>query len=527
MNDKIKRQVAEMTLEQKVGQLFLVGFEDVDVSDEELKLFKECHFGNYMYFARNIDNHDQVRKLSKRLNDISMEITGLSPFIALDQEGGMVARIHNGCTVFPSSMAITAAGMEDKMQEYGRMAGEELHRMGINMNFAPCLDINNNPENPVIGIRSFSDKPEVVAQMGVDYGLGLQSAGVAAVGKHFPGHGDTAVDSHLGLPVINYDRERLGKVELVPFKAAIEKGLASLMSAHILFSSIDDSGLPGTLSPYIINDFLRGELGFGGVVITDSLGMKAVEKKYGTPRSAAMAVKAGADLLCICVGVDIMRDAYKAVLDAVASGEITKEQIDQAVGRILSCKAQYPYEYFEDSKAVYPQNEALADEMGQRSITLMRDAKGYMPITGKRNLIISPAPIRASLIDDDRKYSKVSFAEYAEVEMGGKGVTIDVDPDAETINQIVAMAKDYDTVIMASYNAKLFPKQAELVNRLHDVADRLVTVSLRIPYDIQAYDAVDCNIAAYEYTTRSIRNVVKVLKGDLKPVGQLPVDMGE
>ncbi len=527
MNDRIREQVANMSLEEKVGQLFLVGFEDVDVSDEELALFEECYFGNYMYFARNIDNHDQVRKLSKRLYDISKKVTGLPPFIALDQEGGMVARIHNGATVFPSNMAITAAGMEDKMREYGRMAGEELHRMGINMNFAPCLDINNNPNNPVIGIRSYSDKPEVVAKMGVDYALGLQSAKVAAVGKHFPGHGDTAVDSHLGLPVIKYDMERLENIELVPFKAAIENGMASFMSAHILFESIDDSGLPGTLSPYIITDFLREKLGFEGLVITDSLGMKAVEKKYGTPRSAAMAVKAGADLLCICIDRDIMRESHKAVMDAVTSGEITMEQIDRAVTNILVHKEKYLYEYFEDSKAVYPENEALADEIGQRSITLMRDRKGYLPVKGENNLIISPAPIRASLIDDDRKYSKVSFAEYAEAELGGKGLTIEVNPDEETVDKIVAMAKNYETIIVASYNAKLFDNQSEIVRRLYSIGCKLITVSLRIPYDIQSYNNVDCNIAAYEYTTRSIRNVVKVLKGELEPVGKLPVKIEE
>ena len=468
-----------------------------------------------------------MAKLSRSLQEIAKKNCDIPAFITIDQEGGMVARVYSGATHFPTNMAITASNNIDKVYEMGEMVGKELLTMGINVNLAPVLDVNNNPQNPVIGIRAYSDKPEQVATMGVDYIKGLQSAGVLAVAKHFPGHGDVKVDSHLELPVIEHSMNRLEEIELVPFRAAISAGVSSIMSAHVVFPSVDDSGLPATLSPKILTEFLRGSLNFEGLILTDGMQMEAIKTYYGIERGSVLAIKAGADLLCMTGTHEDNHLAFEAVKKAVIEGEIPFKRIDDAFDKILHYKSQYQlsfkYTATEDLIESYPIHEQLADKISRESITLVRDADNLLPIpNSNRVLAISTLPIRANLAENSTVVLE-SFAEVLAKKTGGAYREIEVSISEEAIAELVTVATEFDTIVVATYNAILNQQQGALVEQLHHAGLKVVVVALRLPYDAQIIPKQVAFIAGFEYTKRSIHNVCSCLVGELPFVGVMPV----
>src|SRR5215208_4740879 len=249
-----------LTLEQKIGQLMIIGFDGTEANSDLLEMISEYHVGGVILFARNVQSPRQVAGLTNKLQRTAIESGHPGLFIAIDQEGGRVTRLteDKGFTEFPSAMALTATG--NPQNAYGAAAAmaAEMRAVGINVDFAPDLDVNNNPAHPVIGIRSFSSDPAKVVEYGLAFAEGLQENGILAFGKHFPGHGDTGVDSHIDLPLVPYDRDRLDQVELVPFKAAIDADFAGIMSAHVTFPAIDSTpGLAATLSRPILTGLLR------------------------------------------------------------------------------------------------------------------------------------------------------------------------------------------------------------------------------------------------------------------------------
>lgn len=256
------RKLNEMTLKEKLGQLLFIGFAGHEYNDHLRKIIEEYKVGNIILFTRNIDNLDQLSKLNRSLHEKIYQSTGVMPLISIDQEGGIVTRIQNTATFAPGAMTISATN-SDNAYKVGQVLGEELSYLGINMNLAPTLDVNNNPNNPVIGVRSFGDDPKRVSEFGLNIIKGIQSKGVIATAKHFPGHGDVEVDSHLGLPVVDHDKERLDQVELYPFKKVINE-VDAIMSAHIFFKAYEKESLPATLSRKVLTDLLRNKLGFNG-----------------------------------------------------------------------------------------------------------------------------------------------------------------------------------------------------------------------------------------------------------------------
>ncbi|MFZ2537648.1 MAG: beta-N-acetylhexosaminidase [Oscillospiraceae bacterium] len=513
-------------LDEKIAQLFVVSFAHTQLTKEDIKEFKRHKFSNFIYFARNLSDYKSVAGLSHNLQEIAKENCDIPAFITIDQEGGMVARVYSGATHFPTNMAITASNNADKVYEMGKMVGEELLLMGINFNLAPVLDVNNNPHNPVIGIRAYSDKPEQVAKMGVDYINGLQSAGVLAIAKHFPGHGDVSVDSHLSLPVIDYPMDRLEKVELLPFRAAIEADVSSIMSAHVVFPSVDDSGLPATLSPKILTGFLRGSLNFKGLIMTDGMKMEAINTYYGIERGAVLAIKAGADLLCMTGSHEDNHLAFEAVKKAVAEGEIEESRIDDAFQRIVRFKEQYKlsfdYTPFEQLVEEYPKHEELADKMGRESITLVRDPQELLPLGKEKILAISTLPIRANLAENSTTVLE-SFAEVLAKKLNTEYREIEVDVSNEIIEEIVKSASKFDKIVVATYNAILNSQQALLVEKLTEAGAKVIVVALRLPYDCKVMPKTASYIAAFEYTKRSIHNVCRCLVGEIPFMGVMPV----
>ena len=514
--------IKNLTLEQKIGQMFLLPIDGTELSTDTKEHLLKYKIGNFIYFARNLTDYKSIRKFSDSLQQTAKESSGIPAFISADQEGGMVTRAYSGATHYPSNMAITAAGMGDAIEQMGEMVARELKGLGINLNHAPVLDVNNNPNNPVIGIRSYSDKPDVVAKMATDYIRGLQKGGVLANAKHFPGHGDTHKDSHLALPSIEHDMDRLNAVELVPFKAAIADGVDSIMTAHIIFKAID-SQRPATLSPNVLTGLLRNQLGFEGLIITDSMSMKAIQDHYGLEKGCIMAINAGVDILCLCAEREGQASCYTAVLAAVKSGEILVDKIDAAVERILKYKAIYAKDDNVPLAEKYPAHENLSDEISAKSITLVKDNKELLPLKGNNVFVISPPPSTANIADDTIVKQEL-FCERAAALLGCDYAAVSIDPDVDEVAAVVKKATP-DVILYASYNAVQFTGQIDLFNALKAAGKKIVLVSLRVPYDIHKMQDADAYIAAYEYTNRSVNNSIRAIMGEIPFAGKLPIEL--
>jgi beta-N-acetylhexosaminidase len=334
----MKRISVPRHLHRQVGQLAMVGFEGTVVPAELKALAREFDIGGVILFARNIEAPEQVAELVHDLQRLARE-TPL--WVAVDQEGGRVARLRRPFTEWPAMRALGQSGDDRLAEDFARALAVELRAVGISLDFAPVLDVHTNPKNPVIGDRALGERPEDVARLGTIIIRTLQTYGVAACGKHFPGHGDTSVDSHLDLPVIEHPPDRLRAIELAPFRAAIAETVASIMVAHVLVPSLDD-GAPASLSRAVVRDLLRDELGFDGLILTDDLGMRAVSDRYSTERAAVAAVAAGSDAVLLC---DPNHDRHAAALEAIVrnveAGELPLRSVDDAIARHRTIKARF------------------------------------------------------------------------------------------------------------------------------------------------------------------------------------------
>jgi len=337
--DELDLLLKKMTLEQKIGQIIVAGIDGKKFDPRMKKLITEQHVGGLIWFKNNFSDLEGSVRLVNELKRTN-EGNPLPLFMSVDQEGGKVSRLPEDFVHLPNAVRVGQTGKPELAKEMGALLSEELRLMGFNMNFAPVLDVNSNPKNPVIGSRSFGNDAELVANMGVSAMQGLQEGGTIAVVKHFPGHGDTSVDSHLALPSVPKTIEQLEELEWVPFRAAIQEGADAVMIAHILFPSIDPE-YPSSLSKAVITDLLRGELEFDGVVITDDMTMGAIARNYGIEEAALHSFLAGSDLILVAHGYDTARKVYDRLLQAAKDGELQESRLDESLRRIISLKQKY------------------------------------------------------------------------------------------------------------------------------------------------------------------------------------------
>ncbi len=328
-------------LVRRVGQRFMVGWEGHEPSAHLKRLIRDFGVGHVILFARNVDGPEQVAELIRELQSLARGAGHELPIlVAVDQEGGRVARLREPWTVWPPLRAVGRTGSEDVARRLGEALAAELAACGFRLDFAPVMDVDTNPKNPVIGDRSLGEDPDLVGRLGAALIRGLQEGGVAACAKHFPGHGDTEVDSHLDLPAVDHPRSRLEDVELRPFRKAIEAGVATIMTAHLLVRELDER-LPATLSPRVITALLRKEMRYDGVVVGDDLEMKAVAERWPPAASAVLAAKAGCDIVPVCKGPDAQVEALEAVIRALEVEEIPWSEMDDASGRIRRLKERF------------------------------------------------------------------------------------------------------------------------------------------------------------------------------------------
>jgi beta-N-acetylhexosaminidase len=328
-------------LRRHVGQLAIVGFNGYDLPADVRSLAREFDLGGVIFFARNVQAPEQVADLSRQSQALASE---MPLWVSVDQEGGRVARLKRPFTEWPPMATLGRAGSPESdtlAERFARSLAAELHAVGISLDYTPVLDILTNPKNPVIGDRALADRAEDVARIGTVIIRTLQAEGIAACGKHFPGHGDTGVDSHFELPLLDLPPDRLEAVELVPFKAAIAAGVASIMTAHILIPSLDEEN-PGTLSPAIVDGLLKQKLGYGGLVLSDDLEMKAISGRYGHSEATVRAIAAGCDAVLMCAPKpDEQMAALEAIIYAVEQGRLPLTRIEDALKRQRRAKERF------------------------------------------------------------------------------------------------------------------------------------------------------------------------------------------
>ncbi|TJY43339.1 beta-N-acetylhexosaminidase [Cohnella pontilimi] len=335
----ISKQIRSMSLEEKVGQMMLAGVKGTVLDESAKTMIRNDHVGGIILFKENVSG---LRASTALINGLKKANAGnpVPLFMSVDQEGGRVTRLPNDFLPMPANAVVGRTKDTGLAEQMGALIAKQLKLLGFNVDFAPVLDVNSNPNNPVIGDRAFGSTATLVKNMGLAEISGLRSGGIIPVVKHFPGHGDTSVDSHLELPVVRKTAAQLEQMEWVPFKAAIDAHIEAVMVAHILFPLIDPDA-PASFSKVIIGEQLRGKLGFHGVVITDDFTMGAIADNYGIADAAVRSVQAGTDIILVAHGYDNAHEVYEALLQSVRSGRISESRIDESVARILQLKQKY------------------------------------------------------------------------------------------------------------------------------------------------------------------------------------------
>ena len=513
----------KLSLREKIGQRLVAGFPGTEPDEEFRRLVQEYKVGNIILFRHNIVDEEQLTRLCAQLHTLIEESTGLPPFITIDQEGGVVTRLPSDELNVPGAMALAAAGNTDNAYRAGYYTAAQLRRCGINFDLAPDMDVNCNPDNPVIGVRNYSDDPTKAAQYGSAMLKGLLDGGVYACLKHFPGHGDTAVDSHLGLPCIDKSLKQLEEMELIPFRVGIAAGTPAVMSTHILFPQLEEKRIPATMSRAIMTGLLRGKLGFDGLIISDCMEMQAIQTYYGTVNGVIAAMDAGVDLVFISHTPELAKEAVEKAEAAFTNGILDAREMDASVERILQhkqrCAAMQPTDGLPNESSMRQAIRA----MREKSVTAV-----HLPISGIPSLGDSPlflgCPDYRSTLASNSSSSHVTFAEEMQRRAGrGTALVTPKDPTDEDIKAITQTAKQHTCIVLGTYNGHILEGQLRLAAALAETGLPMMAVALRNPYDLADLPAHVAALCAWEYTQPMFDALWPVLAGETLPTGKLPL----
>lgn len=523
MDAVIESLLARMTPEEKIGQLVMAVLPGTELDEAQAARLRAGHYAGVVLFSRNITSVEQTLALTAAIH-ACRTVDGLPPLIGVDQEGGRVRRLMAEATATPSAMALGATGDPALVERIGHAVGLELGALGINTDFAPVADVNNNPLNPVIGTRSFGESPEQVTAMVLAFARGLRGAGIAGTVKHFPGHGDTHVDSHLDLPTIPHDLDRLRAVELAPFAAAIAAGIPLVMTTHIRFPALEPDGLPATLSPRILHGLLREELGFEGVVISDAMVMKAIDDYYGIVAGSVQAIIAGHDVIEPLLHED---QIVAGLRDAVRDGRLPMAQVDGSVRRVLRLKewlAGQPRAGVE----VVGSHGTLVREAAEASVTLLDARPGTLPITADASIAVLEFDLRAAHAAEEGQTAPSPVRDAFQRRFANaRGIALDAaDPKPDDLAAASTCAAEAAVVILATRDANLFPAQRRAIDILQAANRPTIFISLRAPYDLADFPWAAARIATYGDLPASLDVAAAICAGGHTPRGHLPVSVG-
>ena len=549
--DRVEEIVKNMTLEEKIGQMMIPSFriwqdlrteeakkqiEDgetpektniTELNDEIRSCLEKNHFGGTLLFAENFKDAEQTYRLIQDLQASNQKGSSIPLFVAADQEGGYVSRIGFG-TCGIGNMALAATGNKDSAKEMAKIYGEELKALGLNMDFSPVIDVNNNPSNPVIGVRSFSDDPGTVSEFGVAYMEGLNDAGVIATLKHFPGHGDTDTDSHTGFPLIDKSYEELKDFELIPYRTAIDGGAEMIMTAHIQYPQIEKETyvsvstgekvyLPATMSKTILTDILRDDMGFEGVIVTDALDMRAITDHFAFEDVLCMTINAGADMLIlpIVTNTDLFEQTDGVVeltVNLVNEGKISEERINDAVTRILRLKEKHGIPDLNDFSVSDAQIKEANDiagsaehreqawKLAEKSLTVVKNENNAFPLANPDGDTL--------ILFADSCASRAGYGELAAQMLEKENVTV-MKNTKENKKECLDAAKSAENVILISraYNEACLDPETddgfsteafdEIIEQRHKEGKSVIVISCQLPYDAARFPEADAMILTY------------------------------
>jgi beta-N-acetylhexosaminidase len=525
------RARTDLDLEQAIGQKLMLSFVGTELTPEIVATLQGQPIGGITLFrAHNISDPAQVRQLTAALQQTAAESGHPPLLIAADQEGGQLMAVDGGTTQFPGNLALGATGSAELAFQTGYALGRELAAMGINVNYAPACDVNINPQNPVIGTRSFGEDPALVARLGAAMIQGMQAAGVAATAKHFPGHGDTASDPHYGVAVVAHDRRRLRQVEIPPFVAAIEAGVRLIMSAHIAFPAFDGNPtLPATLSPTLIRGLLRDELGFGGVVISDALDMGAMAQGPDLVIDALASALAGVDLLLLNTDPVIQRQVYTGLVQAARRRLLDPADLVVSAQRVLALKAWLSAQEQPSLEVIgSAKHQHLAREIAARSVTLVRDDAHLLPLQlapDARIAVVMAQPVDLTPADTS-SYVTCGLAQAMRAfHAATDELIVAANPSPSEIEDVLQRVMGYDLIVIGTINAAEQQGQAALVKALLRTGIPTVTVALRMPYDLTAYPAATTYVCSYSILEPAVEMLAQALWGGIPFLGRLPVSI--
>jgi beta-N-acetylhexosaminidase len=551
---KVVSLMRHMTLEQKVGQLFVIEVAGRDANsvsdtakavnqrlfgvDTPAQAIAKYQPGGVIYYTTrnnddNIGDPAQVARLSNGLQTAALAQPARIPLqISVDQEGGsLVARFGAPMTQMPGNMALGAGRSAADARRSAEVIGTELAAVGVTQDYAPVSDVNINPNNPVIGIRSIGGDPGLVSSLAAAQVGGYHAGGVTAVAKHFPGHGDTGVDSHFGLPEVTHTLEQIHQVDLPPFQADIAAGVDTIMTAHVVMPAIDP-GVPATMSHKVLTGVLRDELGFDGLIVTDALDMAGATATYPPSVAPVKAMLAGADQLLVPPQMDT---AYGAVLAAVRSGEVSGQRLDESVYRILLHK--FRHGLFDDASVDpaaapgivgAPQHRADAQAITDRTTTLVKNDAGLLPLAaGPRKVLVAGWGVGTT-----QAMATALAARGATTQVRESGTS----PSATAVDAAVAAAQSADLVVVSTNNAYAVDAntgqltaaaaaQTRLVRALLATGKPVVVAAMRNPYDVASFPEAPTVLDTYGYTPDQVESLVRVLFGEVNPSGLLPVSI--
>ncbi len=491
----------------------MVSFRGTAPPQAILDAVREGKIGAFCLFNFNVSSPAGLRDCTDRLYQAARDGGQPPPLIGIDQEGGQLMAVTGGTTELPGNMALGATRSPELAEQTGRVLARELLAMGINLNFAPALDINSNPFNPVIGIRSFGDSPELVSELGQAMIRGIQAEGVMATAKHFPGHGDTDFDSHHGTPVVSHVMAHVQAVELAPFRAAIAAGVGAVMTAHVRFSAFDDA-LPATLSPTVLTDLLRRDLGFDGLILTDAMDMDSVAR-FGRRESVEGALNAGADLVLLAHVPDQLQLAREtAALVNVASAE-----------RIQAARMRIPQARPSLSVIGSAEHQQIAQTIADRSITVVRDDDGLLPLrlpSEAKIAVITIQPEDLTPADTSSLVDVQLFETIHRRHPRTQAFDVPMNPNNSLIAQALDSVREADLVIIGTFGAERDAGQGALVAGLIERGQKVIAVALRTPYDLIAYPMARTYLCTYGIRAVSMEAVARVLFGEIEPTGILP-----
>lgn len=514
----------------------MVGFAGRTAPQELLSELSRRSYGGVIVFSENVRSPSQIYKLTQTLQTHAK----IPLLISIDQEGGVHSQLKSrqGFTETCGNMALGATGDSKNAFISAGLMAEELAQAGINVNLAPVLDVNNNPKNPVIGIRSFSENPSLAGAMGEAFVRGTHEQGVIAVLKHFPGHGDTHVDSHQGLPVVSHSEERLNKVELLPFRKVMASGAQMVMMAHVAFPVLDKSGLPASLSKPVISGLLRKKLKFDGVVITDALEMGAITSRFKKGEAAVKALAAGVDMVLLASPAADEREAvFQDILTAVQKGQLQEKELNEKVQRILELKKKfgvldkvYSNQNMSESNQNNNQHEAVSLQICEKAVTLLRNKQNVLPLKARDKTLFVLFPKKG---EQDPATGWQSFFESSLGEtlhhFHPKVVEFfaQTKPNKEELARVKSLAEGASFIVACTLNSRFSREQTELTRALLSEGKPAILIALGMPYDFVEFPEAHVYLTVYGYSQPALQSLARVLLGKSKPGGKLPVTISQ